>query len=134
MTPVLTPCAPLLLRDHAVSRAIGPRTRFAVFDHVTSNTALVLPVERLTKLCREKGVRVLIDGAHAPGMLSLDLSAIGADYYVANLHKWYVMPRNPIGVRFVDTLHRFCVAKLHIIFVLGAMHLLSCSLGTPCAA
>jgi selenocysteine lyase/cysteine desulfurase len=77
----------------AVRSAIGLKTRFAVFDHVTSNTALVLPVERLIALCRKRGVRVLIDGAHAPGMLPLNLTDLGADWYVANLHKWYCCPR-----------------------------------------
>ncbi|KAK3234758.1 hypothetical protein CYMTET_55001 [Cymbomonas tetramitiformis] len=77
----------------AVSRAISPKTRFAVFDHVTSNTALVLPVARLIKVCRNRGVRVLIDGAHAPGMLHLDMEALDPDWYVANLHKWYCCPR-----------------------------------------
>lgn len=56
--------------------------KLAVFDHVTSNTALVLPVKELTALCHERGARVLIDGAHALGMLDLDIPAIGADYYV----------------------------------------------------
>lgn len=77
----------------AVRQAIGPKARFAVFDHVTSNTALVLPVNRLVALCRERGVRVLIDGAHAPGMLELNLTELDADWYVANLHKWYCCPR-----------------------------------------
>eukprot|EP00038_Savillea_parva_P021294 m.34110 g.34110 ORF g.34110 m.34110 type:complete len:475 (+) comp5103_c0_seq1:217-1641(+) len=77
----------------AVQQAIGPRTRFAVFDHVTSNTALVLPVAQLTKACHARGVKVLIDGAHAPGMVDLNLTDLGADWYVANLHKWYCCPR-----------------------------------------
>ena len=87
---------PLLSEDEvvdAVAAALTPRTRLAVFDHVTSNTALLLPVERLAALCHQHGVTVLIDGAHALGMLDLNLPAINADYYVANCHKWFCSPR-----------------------------------------
>ena len=78
----------------ALSRAIGPKTRLAILDHVTSGTGLVLPVAELAALCRERGVRVLVDGAHAPGMLDLDIPSIGADWYVGNLHKWLFVPRS----------------------------------------
>ncbi len=77
----------------AVKHALGPRTRLAVFDHVTSPGAVVLPVRELVALCRERGVPVAIDGAHAAGMLALDVPALGADWYVANLHKWAFAPR-----------------------------------------
>jgi isopenicillin-N epimerase len=72
----------------ALRAALGKRTRLAVLDHVTSSGATVLPAAAMTRVCREAGVRVAIDGAHAPGMLDLDVPAIGADYYVGNLHKW----------------------------------------------
>lgn len=77
----------------AVSTRLGPRTRLAVFDHVASASALVLPVAELTRLTQAAGARVLIDGAHAPGQVSLDVSAIGADWYVGNCHKWLFAPR-----------------------------------------
>jgi len=72
----------------ALAAGIGPRTRVAVLDHVTSATALVFPVAELVALCRSRGVPVLVDGAHAPGMLDLDLPALGADWYTGNCHKW----------------------------------------------
>ncbi|KAL4426688.1 hypothetical protein ABPG77_004744 [Micractinium sp. CCAP 211/92] len=76
-----------------VSAAMPPNARFAVFDAVTSNTAIVLPIGQLVELCHSRGVEVLVDGAHALGMLPLDLQQLGADYFVANCHKWLCAPR-----------------------------------------
>jgi isopenicillin-N epimerase len=77
----------------AVAQRLGPRTRLVILDHVTSPTAAILPVRELTALCRAAGAQVLIDGAHAPGMLALDVPAIGADWYVGNCHKWLMAPK-----------------------------------------
>lgn len=78
----------------AVVRALTPRTRLAILDHVVSETAHVLPVAKLTAACKARGVPVLIDGAHAPGMVALDIPALGADWYAGNLHKWYFAARS----------------------------------------
>jgi len=78
----------------AVVGALGARTRLAVVDHITSESALVLPVAEIVAACHERGVAVVVDGAHAPGALALDVPAIGADWYVGNLHKWALAPRS----------------------------------------
>ncbi len=70
------------------------RTRLAVLDHVSSPTGLIFPVAELAALARARGARVLVDGAHAPGQLDLDVPALGADWYVGNCHKWLFAPRS----------------------------------------
>ncbi len=82
------PCAgPQEVVDRVV-RAMTPRTRLLVIDHITSATALVLPVHELTREARQRGILVLVDGAHAPGMLPLDLPTFATDWYTGNCHKW----------------------------------------------
>ena len=73
--------------------AITPRTRIAVLDHITSQSALVLPIDGMVAACHTAGVPVLVDGAHAPGQVALDVAAIDADWYVGNCHKWLNAPK-----------------------------------------
>ena len=78
----------------AIEAAITARTRVALLDHVTSETALVLPLAEMAAACRARGVAVLVDGAHAPGAIDVDIAGLGVDWYVANLHKWAFAPRS----------------------------------------
>ena len=78
----------------AVAAAITPRTRIAVIDHITSESALVFPLATIASTCRARGVPVLVDGAHGPGVLPLDIPSLGVEWYTANLHKWAHAPRS----------------------------------------
>jgi isopenicillin-N epimerase len=76
-----------------IMAAVTPRTRLLLLDHVTSATGLVLPAANIIESCRTAGIITVVDGAHAPGMISLDLSGLGADYYIGNCHKWLCAPK-----------------------------------------
>jgi len=77
----------------AVLRAATRRTRLAMIDHVTSHTALVLPLARIIRELEARGIETLVDGAHAPGMLPLDLARLRPAAYTGNLHKWVCAPK-----------------------------------------
>ncbi len=77
----------------SVAAALTTRTCIAVIDHITSGSALVLPLRAIIAVCHAAEVPVLIDGAHGPGQVTLDLGSLGADWYVGNCHKWLCAPK-----------------------------------------
>lgn len=78
----------------ALAEAFGARTIAVVISHITSPTGLLLPVAEVTARARALGIVSVIDGAHAPGQLDLDISAVGADFYIGACHKWLCAPKS----------------------------------------
>ena len=77
----------------AILSEVSPKTKLALLDHVTSPTALILPISTLIKELHRQGVDTLIDGAHAPGFLPVDIQSLAPTYYTGNCHKWLCAPK-----------------------------------------
>ena len=93
VAPVPLPAGGRAPIAEAVLSRLSGRTRLVVVDHVASCSGLVFPVEEIAAECRRQGVPVLVDGAHAAGMLPVDLARLGADFWVGNMHKWLCAPK-----------------------------------------
>jgi len=97
----------------AAERAFTGRTRLFFFSHVLSPTGLVLPAAELCAAARRRGIRTVVDGAHAPGLLPLDIDAVGADFYAGNLHKWVLAPTGA-GFLALGEANRDALEPLHV--------------------
>ncbi len=108
--------APLCNSDDclgAVLEKVTDKTRLAIIDHVTSPTGLVFPIESVVRELKSRGIMVLVDGAHAPGMISVELKKLGADFYTGNCHKWLCAPKGAAFL-YIDPLHHDRIRPLSI--------------------
>jgi isopenicillin-N epimerase len=76
-----------------IAVALSDRTRLVLIDHIASASAVLFPVAEIAARCRARGIPVLVDGAHGPGMVDLDITALDVDWYVGNCHKWLCAPK-----------------------------------------
>ncbi len=97
----------------AAAKAITPRTRLFFFSHVLSPTGLVLPAKALCDLAKRRGILSVVDGAHAAAMLPLNVTAVGADFYAGNCHKWMLAPSGT-GFLVIGPGHEDRLPPLHV--------------------
>jgi len=77
----------------AIAAGLSERTKLVILDHITSATAVTMPLDRLIAAIRTTPALILVDGAHGPGQVALDLATLGADFYIGNCHKWLSAPK-----------------------------------------
>jgi isopenicillin-N epimerase len=109
----------VVAEPHELADAIGPRTRVVYLSHITSPTAIVLPVEEVCAAAREAGALSVVDGAHVPGHIPLELESLGADVYAGNCHKWLCAPKGS-GFLWARPEHHGWIAPLVVSWGWGA--------------
>lgn len=78
---------------NSIEEGLSRKTKIAVIDHIASSTSVILPIKDIVKLCKANGTLILIDGAHSPGMIDLNINELSPDFYVGNCHKWLYTPK-----------------------------------------
>jgi len=76
-----------------IIKEVTSRTKLIFIDHISSESALIMPVAKIAEFARSKEIEILVDGAHAPGMIPLDITELGVTYYTGNCHKWICVPK-----------------------------------------
>jgi len=89
----------------ALNDGISPRTSMAMIDYISSATGILFPIKKIIELLHSKGIKVIVDAAHAPGMIDFVLDELNADYFVANCHKWICSPKGSAFV-YVNPKHQ----------------------------
>jgi isopenicillin-N epimerase len=115
----------------AIESRMTDRTRVLFISHVSSPTGLILPVRELCAAARKRGILSVVDGAHAPGMIPVDLRAIGADVYGANCHKWMMAP---CGVGFLHCSEALKHRLTPLVFGWGESHFDATTIDEPMSA
>ncbi|MFM7156471.1 MAG: aminotransferase class V-fold PLP-dependent enzyme [Bacteroidota bacterium] len=78
---------------NAIKKHLNKKTKLLVIDHITSPTGIIFPIREIIAECTKKNIPVFVDGAHAPGMIPLNLNELNADWYTGNCHKWLFAPK-----------------------------------------
>jgi isopenicillin-N epimerase len=97
----------------AIERTITPKTTLALIDFITSASALIFPLKKILDLLQTRGIRVIVDAAHAPGMVEVNIGALQPDFFVANCHKWICSPKGSAFL-YVDPRHQHLINPLVI--------------------
>ncbi|MBF2003030.1 MAG: aminotransferase class V-fold PLP-dependent enzyme [Synechococcales cyanobacterium M58_A2018_015] len=101
----------------AVLTKVSQRTRLVLLDHVTSQTAIVFPIQPIAQFLAAQAIPLLVDGAHAPGMIPLNLKTLGVPYYTGNCHKWMCAPK---GAAFLYVQQEYQAAVRPLVISHGA--------------
>lgn len=100
-----------------IKNNLSEKVKIALFDHITSATGLVFPVKEICKICKENDVISIVDGAHAPGMLDLNIMDLDCDFYIGNCHKWLFTQKGCavlyINSKFVEQIHPLNISNFY---------------------